>query len=162
MAGDWVSIEQNTFCVKLTLPDQICDFPYCQPYNSYNVSSENLVLDQLINPKLIFFFILITYLVDIVLYCKEKFCLGHSGIKGLRCFLAANFTFVGFWISISCHLWYNNRGGLKNEKLVRIKILFLSACAFASSNPFWACKKWQRILVQRFLDLSFLRVKSKW
>ena len=31
------------------------------------VGSENLVLDQLIIPKLIFFFILITYLVDIVL-----------------------------------------------------------------------------------------------
>ena len=26
---------------------------YCQPYNSYNVSSENVVLDQLIIPKLI-------------------------------------------------------------------------------------------------------------
>ena len=61
--------KQITFYVKLTLslPDQICDSPYCQPYNSYNVSSENLVLDQLINPKLIFFFILITYLVDFVL-----------------------------------------------------------------------------------------------
>ena len=38
-----------------------------QPYNSYNVSSENLVLDQLIIPKLIVFFFLITCLVDIVL-----------------------------------------------------------------------------------------------
>ena len=47
--------------------DEICNSPYCQPYNSYDVSSENLVLDQLIIPKLIFFFILITYLVDIVL-----------------------------------------------------------------------------------------------
>ena len=36
--------------------DQICNnSPYCQPHNSYNVSSENLILDQLINPKLIFF-----------------------------------------------------------------------------------------------------------
>ena len=35
--------------------------PYSQPYNSYNVSSENLVLDQLTIPKLIFFFIPITY-----------------------------------------------------------------------------------------------------
>ena len=35
--------------------------------NSYNISSENLVLNQLIIPKLIFCFILITYLVDIVL-----------------------------------------------------------------------------------------------
>ena len=41
--------------------------PYCQPNNSYNVSLENLVLDQPIIPKLIFFPILITCLVDIVL-----------------------------------------------------------------------------------------------
>ena len=49
------------------LSDQICNSPYCQPSNSFDVTSENLVLDQLIIPKLIFFFILITYLVDIVL-----------------------------------------------------------------------------------------------
>ena len=35
--------------------------------NSYNVNSKNLVLDQLIIPNLIYFFILITYVVDIVL-----------------------------------------------------------------------------------------------
>ena len=40
--------------------------PYYLPYNSCDVSSENLVLDQLIIPKLIFFFILITYLVYIL------------------------------------------------------------------------------------------------
>ena len=34
-------------------------------YDQYN-DQENLVLDQLIIPKLIFFFILITYLVDII------------------------------------------------------------------------------------------------
>ena len=34
-------------------------------YDQYN-DLENLVLDQLIIPKVIFFFILITYLVDIV------------------------------------------------------------------------------------------------
>ena len=45
----------------------MCDSPYCQPYSSYNVSSENLALDQLIIPKLVFFLILITYLVDIAL-----------------------------------------------------------------------------------------------
>ena len=55
---------QGTLIVKL--PDQICNFPHCQLYNSFYVSSENLVLDQLIIPQLIFFFILITYLVDIV------------------------------------------------------------------------------------------------
>ena len=48
-------------------PDQICNYPYCQPYNSCNVSSENSVLDQLIIPKLIFFCTLNTYPVDIVL-----------------------------------------------------------------------------------------------
>ena len=53
-------------CLLHISKDEICDSPYCQPYNSYNVSSENLVLDQLIIPKLIFFFILIAYLVDIV------------------------------------------------------------------------------------------------
>ena len=52
--------------LTLELPDQICYSPYYQPYNSYNVNSENLVLDQLIIPKLIFFFILKTYLVDIL------------------------------------------------------------------------------------------------
>ena len=55
-------IEQLT----LQLLDQICNSPYCQPYNSY-VCSKNLVLDQLIIPKLIFFFIFITCLVDILL-----------------------------------------------------------------------------------------------
>ena len=53
--------------LTLKLPDQICHSPHCQPHNSYYVSSENLVLDQLIIPKLIFLFILITYLVDMVL-----------------------------------------------------------------------------------------------
>ena len=46
---------------------KICNSPYCQPHNSYNVSSKNLVLDQLIIPKLVVFFILIACLVDIVL-----------------------------------------------------------------------------------------------
>ena len=57
----------STRVLTLQLPDQICNSSYCQPYDSYNVSSENLVLDQLIIPKLIFFSFLITYLVDIVL-----------------------------------------------------------------------------------------------
>ena len=48
-------------------PGSNLSFPYCQPYSSYNVSSENLVLDQLIIPKLIYFFILIICLLDIVL-----------------------------------------------------------------------------------------------
>ena len=39
----------------INLPDQICNSPHYQPYNSYNVSSENLVWDQLIIPKIYFF-----------------------------------------------------------------------------------------------------------
>ena len=50
----------------------MCNSPYCQLYNSYNVSSQNFVLDQLIIPKLILFFIHITNLVDIVLILLEE------------------------------------------------------------------------------------------
>ena len=57
--------------------------PYCQPYNSFNASSENLVLDQVIVPKLIFFFILIAYLVDIVLILwGEIISRSLMGVKG--------------------------------------------------------------------------------
>ena len=64
--------------LTLELPDQIFISPYCQPYNSYNVSSENLVLDQVIIPKLTFsLFSLLIWLI-LYWYCKEKFCLGHS------------------------------------------------------------------------------------
>ena len=53
--------------------------------NTYNVRSENLVLDRLIIPKLTFFFILITYLVDIVLILKgEIMSWSLMGVKGLK------------------------------------------------------------------------------
>ena len=55
----------SNFCTSLHV--EICHSPYCQSYNSYNVNSENLVLDQLIIPKFIFIFILITCLLDVVL-----------------------------------------------------------------------------------------------
>ena len=41
--------------------------PYCQSYNTYDFSAEILVLDQLIIPLLIFLFILVTCVLDIVL-----------------------------------------------------------------------------------------------
>ena len=41
--------------INTLTPHQICNFPYCQPYSSYNISSENFALDQLIITKLIFF-----------------------------------------------------------------------------------------------------------
>ena len=43
-------------------------FFYCLPYNSCDGSLEDLVLDQLANPWLIFFSILITCLLDILPY----------------------------------------------------------------------------------------------
>ena len=64
----WTDPQQHrAYLITLQLPDQICNSPYCQPYNFHNVSVENLVLDELIIPKLILFFILITYRVNIVL-----------------------------------------------------------------------------------------------
>ena len=66
--GGWqLTVERKFIWLTLYLPDQICSSPYYQPYNSYNVSWENLVMDQLIIPQLIFFFILITCLLDIKL-----------------------------------------------------------------------------------------------
>ena len=41
--------------------------PYCLPHYLYDASLENLELDQPVVPQLIFFFILITCLLDIVL-----------------------------------------------------------------------------------------------
>ena len=47
--------------------DGISNSCYSLPYNSFVVNLENLVLDQLIIPQVIFFSILITFLVDVVL-----------------------------------------------------------------------------------------------
>ena len=85
--------------LTLKLPDQICYSPHCQPYNSNNVSSENLVLYQLMIPKLIFFFILITCLVDIeengfhvyIAWCK------HTG--GNHDAKQSGFQLIEFYIS---------------------------------------------------------------
>ena len=83
-----VGLYKHLEILTLQLPDQISHSPYCQPYNPYNVSSENLVLDQLIIPKLIFFFILITYLVDIALMLLgEILSWSLVVVRGLRAFV---------------------------------------------------------------------------
>ena len=51
----------------LNSQDLISNSPYCLLYNSYDVSLENLELDQPIIPKLIFFYILISCLLDIII-----------------------------------------------------------------------------------------------
>ena len=77
----------------LELPDQICNSPYCQPCNSCNVSSENLVLEQLIIPKLIFFFNLITYLVDVVyILLGEILSWSFMRVKGLTAFSSLQYN----------------------------------------------------------------------
>ena len=70
-------------------------FPYSLPYNSYDISSENLVLNQLIIPKLIFLFILITCLFDSVLiWYGEILSQSPVGVKGL--ILSLKFAFFFF------------------------------------------------------------------
>ena len=59
--------------------------PYCLPYNSYDVSLENLIQEQLIIPLMIFFFILVTWLLDILLLLKgEMLSWVLLGVRGLR------------------------------------------------------------------------------
>ena len=54
-------------CQPFNSQDLISNSFYCLPYSSCDINLENLVLNQLIIPWLIFFFILITCLLDIVL-----------------------------------------------------------------------------------------------
>ena len=79
----WNGVE-NAAVFDLITPRSNCNFPYCQPYNSYNDSLENLVLNHLFIPKLIFFFILITYLVNIALIFQgEILSWSLMGVQGL-------------------------------------------------------------------------------
>ena len=50
----------------LSLLDLTCNSPYCMPFNAYDVSSENLVLDQVIIHSLIFS--LFSSLICLMLY----------------------------------------------------------------------------------------------
>ena len=56
--------------------DLINNPPYCLPYNYYDINLENLVMDQLVILSLIFFFILITCLLDII---RRNSVLGVKG-----------------------------------------------------------------------------------
>ena len=67
-----------------TPQDLISNSPYCLQYNSGDVSLENLELEQPIIPQLIFFFILITCLLDIVFTVWGEILSGSLvGLKGL-------------------------------------------------------------------------------
>ena len=61
----------------------------CSCYAYSHARSENLVLDQLIVPKLIFFLILITHLVDFVLILPgEIMSWSLLGVKGFNTVLS--------------------------------------------------------------------------
>ena len=61
------------------------------------------MLNQLIIPKLIFFFILITYVVDIVLILQgEILSWSLMGVKGLRGFIKSSSDFIIFIYGYNC------------------------------------------------------------
>ena len=81
---------------------------YCLPYNSHNVSSGNLVLDQLIVVLLIFFFILDTCLLDVVLTLWGKI-LSWSlmRVKWLRSYILPIGFMLQLHVSNCCYeYWY--------------------------------------------------------
>ena len=77
-------VKQKKMRRRKQLKLQVSKSPYCLPYSSCDISLENLVLDWLIIPLLIFFFILITCLLDIVLILLgEILSQSPMGVKGL-------------------------------------------------------------------------------
>ena len=86
----------------LSFPDQICHSPHFQPDNSCDVSSENLVLDQLIIPNWYFFYschLSSWYCIDIVrknslLKDLSFSCQLHTGCIGTSLILAVCKTSV--------------------------------------------------------------------
>ena len=56
----------NCFLFSVSPFTTICNSHYCLQYNSYHVSLENLQLDQPIIPSFIFFFILLTCLLEFI------------------------------------------------------------------------------------------------
>ena len=56
----------------------ISNSPYCLLYNSYDVDTKGLVLDQL---KQVYFSLFSLLVCVINLSCKEKSYLGHSWVK---------------------------------------------------------------------------------
>ena len=60
--SDCICFLFHDFLLTLSFSRSQSNSPYCLLYNLYDVSLENLVLDQLIIPSLICFFILTYYL----------------------------------------------------------------------------------------------------
>ena len=67
-----IGVERSYVLKPLTPKISFSNSLHYLPYSSCDVSLENLVLDKLIIPLLIFFCLILYW------YCREKFCLGHS------------------------------------------------------------------------------------
>ena len=93
--SSWWPFPLFTWPKPFNSQDFISDSPYCLLYNLFDVSLENLELDQPIIPKLIFFYILITYLVDIVLILwGEILSWSLMGVKGLKHWTICHIFFI--------------------------------------------------------------------
>ena len=103
------------------------NYPYCQPCNSCNVSLENLVLDQLIIPKLIFFFILITWLVDIVfdIVSRNSVLVNHGSIS-ILCWLSNEYVSYGIYRKymlcwpFNSHEWSRLNFSLQHQHRIKL------------------------------------------
>ena len=91
-----MGLRWRTDCQPFNSQDLVSNSRYCLPYSSCHVSLKNLVLDQLIIPSLVFFVILITCVLDIVLILEgEILSWSPTGVKGLNTADYLGRTFVG-------------------------------------------------------------------
>ena len=67
-----MGLRWRTDCQPFNSQYLVSNSPYCLPYSSCDVGLENLVLDQLIIPSLVFLVILITCLLDIILILEGE------------------------------------------------------------------------------------------
>ena len=144
------------------LQDLIGTSPYCLPYNSYNTSLESLVLNQLIIPYSIFFFILITLLLDIVLILQEEILSwSFMGVKGhLFSIYSKNWWAAPFFqkSSLECSVIVSLR--LMNSGWRRLLKTWLWISFDSFKKPFfpkiWAAKFRVQLICLFLQQLQFL------
>ena len=105
------NLNESLYHRNFTLPPQdlFSNSPYCLPYNSHEVSLENVVLDQLIIPS--GYFSLFPSIVCFILYwyCREKLCLithGSQTVNTTRTLTLRSVSTKCKPQSISATLWY--------------------------------------------------------
>ena len=115
-----VCVQLGVFMI-LFLPfhyqDLISNSPYCLPYNSYDVNSENLALDQLKISALTFFFILMTCLLDIILILEGDILSWPVMELRVKSLLLINYSSLKqYYICLSKKLIYlQNRQSLRKN-----------------------------------------------